>query len=420
MTRARLVAALPFVPAYIVVATWVAWATHDGGYFAVQRYPGALLAAALLLVLAIARPPGTLRRSPALLPLGLLAAWTAWNGLSLAWSSAPDHGWESTNALLTVVVMGFVLALTPWRPNSIMVLLGLWATAIAVIAAVDLITFGTGSDPGARLYEFRYLGPIGYANGTAALGAMAFWPLLAIAAGPQSKAWIRVLALPTGVLLLAWALLPQSRGTMVAGVVVAPLFLAMSGHRIRVLTRMLVTAVALVICINPLFDVYSAAVEKRPLDAVVETAVTRAGIAVAVALVASLVLVIVERGVRPSERTLTWTRRIGIAATIVIVLGAAGVAAARQQHIRSGLSDRWHTFSSFADVVNTNTGARIGQVIPDKRDDYWKVAVKEFRNAPVVGSGVGASRSITRPTSATRRTRATCTACGCARCRTPA
>ena len=131
----------------------------------------------------------------------------------------------------------------------------------------------------------------------------------------------------------------------------------------------------------------------------VETAVTRAGIAVAVALVASLVLVIVERGVRPSERTLTWTRRVGIAATIAIVLGAAGVAAARQQHIRSGLSDRWHTFSSFADVVNTNTGARIGQVIPDKRYDYWKVAVKEFRNAPIVGSGAGASRSATRPTS---------------------
>jgi len=389
VTRARLAAAVPFVPAYIVVATWVAWATHDGGYFAVQRYPGALLAAALLLVLAIARPRGALRRSPALLPLGLLAAWTAWNGLSLAWSSAPDHGWESTNALLTVVVMGFVLALTPWRASSIMVLLGLWASAIVVIAAVDLITFGTASDPGARLYEFRYLGPIGYANGTAALGAMAFWPLLAIAASPRSKAWIRVLALPAGVLLLAWALLPQSRGTMVAGLVVAPLFLALSGHRVRVLTRMLVTAGALVICIDPLFDVYTAAVEKRPLDAVVETAVTRAGIAVAVALVASLVLVVVERGVRPGERTLVWTRRIGIAATIAIVLGAVGVGAVRQQHIRSGLSDRWHTFSSFADVVNTNTGARIGQVIPDKRYDYWKVAVKEFRNAPVVGSGVG-------------------------------
>jgi hypothetical protein len=389
VTRARLAAALPFVPAYIVVATWVVWATHDGGYFAVQRYPGALLAAALLLVLAIARPPGTLRRSPALLPLGLLAAWTAWNGLSIAWSSAPDHGWESTNALLTMVVMGFVLALTPWRAGSLMLLLGLWAAAIAVIAGVDLISFGTTSDPGARMFEFRYLGPIGYANGSAALGAMAFWPLLAIAADPRPRAAIRVLALPAGVLALAWALLPQSRGTIAAGLLVIPLFIAFSAHRVRVLTRLAVTAGALLICIDPLFDVYTTAVEKRPLDDVVETAVTRTGIAVLVTLAASLVLVAAERGVRPSERTLSWTRRAGVVATIAIVLGAAGVAVARQQHIRSGVSDRWHTFSSFADVVNPDSGARIGQVLPDKRYDYWKVALREFRDAPLIGSGVG-------------------------------
>ena len=360
-----------------------------GGYFAVQRYPGALLAAALLLVLAIARPPGTLRRSPALLPLGLLAAWTAWNGLSLAWSSAPDHGWESTNALLTVVVMGFVLALTPWRPNSIMVLLGLWATAIAVIAAVDLITFGTGSDPGARLYEFRYLGPIGYANGTAALGAMAFWPLLAIAAGPQSKAWIRVLALPTGVLLLAWALLPQSRGTMIAGVVVVPLFLAMSGHRIRVLTRMLVTAVGA-------GDLHQPAVRRLQRGGREAATGRRCG----------------DRGHARGDRGRGRAGRLARAGDRRTRRAAERAHAhvdpprrhrrhdrhrARRRRGRrrppaahpSGLSDRWHTFSSFADVVNTNTGARIGQVIPDKRYDYWKVAVKEFRNAPVVGSGVG-------------------------------
>jgi hypothetical protein len=285
--------------------------------------------------------------------------------------------------------MGFVLALTPWRPRSLMILLGVWAGAIAVIAAVDLITFATTADPGARLFVSRYLGPIGYANGNAALGAMAFWPLLAIAADPRAKTWVRVVALPAGVLVVAWALLSQSRGTMVSGLVVVPLFLALSANRVRVLTRMAVTAAVLVICVNPLFDVYTASVEKRPLGDVADTAVTRAGIAVLIALVASLVLVAIERGMRPSERTITWTRRVGVAAAIVIVLGAAGVAAARQQPIRSGLSDRWDTFSSYADVVNSNSGARIGQVIPDKRYDYWKVALKEFRNAPVVGSGVG-------------------------------
>ena len=84
-----------------------------------------------------------------------------------------------------------------------MALLVLWASAIAVIATVDLVTFATASGPGARLLESRYLGPIGYANGTAALGAMAFWPLLAVAAGRRFAAAARIVALPAACVVLA-------------------------------------------------------------------------------------------------------------------------------------------------------------------------------------------------------------------------
>jgi O-Antigen ligase len=388
--RERVAAALPFVPAFVVVATWIVWAPDGGGYFPIDRYPGALLAAGLLLVLAIARPPGALVRSAALLPLGLFAAWTVWNGISVAWSGAPDAGFEGANELLAVTLMGAVLAFTPWRMRSLLPLLVLWAGAIAVIAAVDLVTFVASSDPGSRLLESRYLGPIGYSNGSAALGAMAFWPLLAVAAGgPRFPAVARVVALPAAVLVLAWALLPQSRGTMLAGFAVIPLFIAMSSHRVRVLTRMAVTGGALVICVPALFEVYTASREKRGIDDVVETAVTRTGIAVAIALAASLLLVAIERRARPSEQTVRWTRRVGVALTVLLVVGAAGVGVARQEQIRSGLADRWDTFSSFADVVNTDTGARIGQILPDKRYDYWKVSYAAFRDAPVVGGGAG-------------------------------
>jgi tetratricopeptide (TPR) repeat protein len=385
--RAR--SALPFVPAFAVAATWVVWAIDDGGYFAIDRYPGALLAAGLLLTLAVARPPGSLVRSPALLPLALLGAWAVWNGVSLAWSSAPDNGWESTNELLAAVVMGAVMAFTPWRPRSVTALFGFWAAAIALVAVVDLVTFGTTSDPGSRLLEARYLGPVGYVNGTAALGAMAFWPLLAIAAAPRLHPAVRVVALPAAVAVLAWALLPQSRGTVLAGLVAIPLFVAFSSHRVQVLARMVVVAGSLLIAVPALFDVYTAAAEHRALDTVVETAVIRTGIATGVALLASLLLVAAERRARPSERTLRWTRRVGVAAVVVAVLAGAGVAAASQERIRSGVSDRWHTFSSFADVVNTNTGPRIGQVVPDKRYDYWRTALEAFRDQPVVGTGIG-------------------------------
>jgi hypothetical protein len=389
VTRARLVAALPFVPAFVVAGTWVVWATDGGGYFPIDRYPGALLAAGLLLVIAIARPPGALVRSPALLPLALFASWTAWNGLSVAWTSAPDSGWEGTNELLTVTVMGMVMAFTPWRPRSVTGLMALWAAAITVIGVVDFATFAASSDPGSRLLESRYLGPIGYANGSAALGAMAFWPLLAVAAAPRFPAAVRIVALPAAVAVLAWALLPQSRGTMIGGLAVVPLFIALSSHRTQVVTRLLVVGGALVIAVPSLFEVYTASRENRGLDDVVETAASRTAIAVVLTLVASIVLVAVERQVRPTERTLRWTRRLGVAAVILLVLGSASVAAARQAQIRSGVSDRWDTFSSFADVVNEETGARIGQIIPDKRYDYWKVAVAAYRDEPVVGIGAG-------------------------------
>ena len=387
--RGRPLALLPFVPAVVVAATWVVWATDGGGYFPSDRYPGALLAAALLLTIAIARPSGALIRSPALLPLGLLTAWTAWNALSLLWTDAPDNGWESVNELLAVIVMGAVIALTPWRPRSATALVVLWAAAIAVIAAVDLTTFGLTSDPGARLLESRYLGPIGYANGTAALGGMAFWPLLAVAAGPRFPLAARVVALPAAVVVLAWALLPQSRGTMLAGIAVAPLFLALSSHRVRVLTRGAVVAGCLVIAVPTLFDVYTTSREQHPLDGVVETAVLRTGLAAAIALVASVLLVAAERRVQPGEVGQRRIRRAGVIALVAVLVGGVAVLAASQGSIRSSLSDRWDTFSSRADVENTQTGARIGQVVPDKRYDYWTVAWRAFRGDRLAGIGAG-------------------------------
>jgi tetratricopeptide (TPR) repeat protein len=390
VARARAGAVLPFVPAILVAATWIVWVPDSGGYFPIDRYPGALLAAGLLLVLAIARPAGALVASPALVPLGLFAAWTAWNAVSMAWTGAADAGWEGTNELFAVTVMGAVMALTPWGRRSATALVMAWGAAVAVIAAVDLVTFGTAADPGARVLESRYLGPIGYANGSAALGGMAFWPLLAVASGPRFHPAARVAALPAAVVTLAWALLPQSRGTMLAGLAVLPLFLALSSHRARVLTRLVVVAGGLVIALPSLFEVYTASREARGLDGVVETAVTRTGIAAAVALAASLVLVASEHRVRPGRVAVRRIRLTGVVALVAVLVGGVAVAAASQERIRTSLSDRWDTFSSNADVVNTQTGARIGQVVPDKRYDYWTVALRAFRSAPVAGLGAGA------------------------------
>jgi tetratricopeptide (TPR) repeat protein len=388
-TRGRLAAVAPFIPASIVAATWVVWAAANGGYFPIARYPGALLAAGLLLTIAVARPHGALVRSPALIPLGLLTAWTAWHGLSVIWTDAPDIGWESTNGLLAVTVMAAVIVATPWRPRGVLALVALWGCAIAAIAVVDLVSLGLDPAPGQWLDHSRYTGPIGYPNGTAALGAMAFWPLLAVAGAPRFPVAVRILALPAGVAVLAWALLPQSRGMMLAGLIALPLFVALSSHRVRVLTRLLVTAGALALAVPALFDVYTASANLEPLDDVVETAVLRAGLAVAMAFVASVVLVAVEQRVRPGVAAQRRIRRVGVAALVLTLLVGAGAAVASQEHIRTELSDRWDTFSSDANIDNTDTGPRFGLVVPDQRYDYWKVALAAFREQPVAGIGAG-------------------------------
>jgi tetratricopeptide (TPR) repeat protein len=50
--------------------------------------------------------------------------------------------------------------------------------------------------------------------------------------------------------------------------------------------------------------------------------------------------------------------------------------------------DRWEVFSG-PQVENAETGPRIGQAVPDKRADYWGVALDAFGEHPVAGVGAG-------------------------------
>jgi O-Antigen ligase len=383
----RLATVAPFVPAAIVGAIWITWAVRDGGYFASAWYPAGLLTAGLLLTLAVARPRGSFAPSPATLALALLAAWTAWNAVSLLWTEAPGAGREETNKLLTVVMMGAVIAATPWRPRSAFALLGAWAAAIAVIGAIDLAAFALSSHPQTWVLEGRYLGPTGYPNGSAALGALAFWPLLALSARPATPGALRVAALPAAVVALMWGLLPQSRATMLAAAAVAVLFVALSPQRWRVLARLAIVGGALLLCVPSLFDVYTTARELRPIGDAVDEAVFRVAVAAVLALCASYALVGIEGRVTPSARTQARARRVAVAACVLVVLAGAAAAAASYQRIADSLENRLDTFASDAAVENTQTGARLGQVTADKRYDYWTIAWRAFRDQPVAGIG---------------------------------
>jgi hypothetical protein len=386
---ARITTVLPLLPGFAVAAIWIVWAVRDGGYFPSSWYPAGLLAAGLLLTLAVARPAGAFARAPGGAALLLLAGWTAWNALSLLWSDAPGAGREETNKLLVVLVMAVLMWATPWSLRSVWVLLGAWSGAVTAIAVVDLASFALAARPEAFLLESRYLGPTGYANGTAALGAMAFWPLLALSARPSVPPPLRVAALPAAVVTALWALLPQSRGTMLAGAAVVVVFVAFAPNRVRVLTRLAVVGGALWLCVPSLFEVYTASREGRPLADLADDAVARVALAGVLALAASVVLVLLEARARPSERVVRGLRRAGVAAVVLALVAVCVGAAVSRERIADSVSERWDTFASDASIENTQTGNRLGQVTADKRYDYWRVALDAYRERPVAGIGAG-------------------------------
>ena len=380
---------VPFVPAALGLALCMAWAWSDGGYFGRDWYPGGLAAAALLVTVGCARlgRRGAWARGVAL-PLALLAALAAWHGLSLLWSDARGSAWEATNELLAVLAVVALIASAPWRTGGVWLVLGLWGAGICAMAAVDLIGFAGEARPEARLLESRYVGPLGYANGTAALAAMSAWPLLLLSARPATPLWARAAAFPGAVLLIGWSLLPQSRGTLGALVVMAAVAVALSRERARVGVRVLAVAALAALAAGPAWDVYSASREARPLGPVVDDAVRAIAVSVAIAVLISLALLAIEAALRDRSALQRALRRAGwvvAGATAVAVIALTVVYGGRAA---DGVRDRWEVFSG-PPVENLETGARIGQAVADKRADYWDVALDGFAAHPVAGVGAG-------------------------------
>ena len=114
---------------------------------------------------------------------------------------------------------------------------------------------------------------------------------------------------------------------------------------------------------------------------------------------------------RPSARRWRALRRAGVAALRAASCWPARSSPPRRyERISDSARDRWDTFASDAAVENTQTGARLGQVIADKRYDYWTVALDGVpRPARGRHRRRAASSRCTRPRRRTRSTRATCT-----------
>jgi O-antigen ligase len=330
------------------------WAAEEGGYAPTTWYPGALLFLALLAVLAIS--PG-MRARPAprtWAAIALLAAFTAWSFLSVAWAGVQGDAWDGANRTLLYAVVYATFALLRWRAPEAGVVLGLFAVGAAAIGGLALAWEGAEAFNGNRLAA-----PTGYENASAALFLMAFWPAVALSARPEVHWAARSLLLAAGGLLLQLALLAQSRGSLLAGSIALVVLVALSRDRLRLLAVLLVVAAAVAATLVQLLDVVAAGSE-----ADVRQAVGAERVAVALSTLGLLLLGAFAFAVGRGWQ-LTARGRIAAVVAAGVVLAAVCAAAA-----------------TWALLDAPRPGLETG------RYDMWRVAAGEFADHPLLGVGV--------------------------------
>jgi hypothetical protein len=386
--HARLAAAAPVLPAAALFALWAVLTQLDGGYFATTWYPAGLVVCGLLATVTIAGrlapPPGPALR----VALGCLAALTAWSFASMLWAGWPASAWETSNQLLVLVLGAWIVALTPWTRRSAAIVLGLWALATAGECAAELVRALRASDLSPWFVVGRWDEPTGYPNGAAAVAVLAAWPALVLSARRETPAPAQVLLLPVAVFLLLFSLIAQSRGAILALIVVAPVLLAISSHRLRLLARMAVAGTAVALSMDRIFAVYTAAITGRPVIPALHAAGEAIGLAVALAAVAAGALALFERRFLPGPRVVRAASRATAAAFALAALVALVLAAAHAGQIADGIGSRWQTMEAGVQK-DSPTGPRFGADISDERVDYWRVSLDLFRDAPLGGVGSG-------------------------------
>ena len=372
-------ALLPFLPAIAALAAWLFWLAAEGGYFPRDYLPAGLIATVLVGLFAVFGGAPLPKPGVARIALLLLVSGVALSFLSILWADSPGAAFDASVKLGVLLAVTWLVAITPWTPRSAATMLGAWAVGAAVIAAIALAAAAAGHGSIDIVRYGRFAEPIGYTNGVAALGVMAFLPALALAARSEVPVALQGLLLASACFLLELALLPQSRAALVALACGTPLLLAISPGRVWLLLRMALVAAVAVLAIHPVLEVYEAANSGGdPMQAL-----RSAWNAMAITSLAAGALGV---GAGLIQRRTTWRPRVrlprhrtvvGIVLVTLIVVGAAGVASRGGIHIGDG-----------HETVGEG-GSRISSLDPEERIDYWRVALDMFDSRPLEGRGAG-------------------------------
>ncbi|HEX7292905.1 MAG TPA: O-antigen ligase family protein [Solirubrobacterales bacterium] len=382
----RLIGANPSAPLLAVATVLCVWMGADeGGFHGTTFLPMTLALLALLVVGLLALPlPRPSRAQWA--AIGLIAGYAAWSYLSITWADQQGMAWDGANRTAMYAIVFALFALWPIRGSVAAAIAAAYALGIAGLGIVELIRAGATENPIAFLNEGRLSEPTGYANANVALWMTAFWPALLLAGRRELPAWLRGPLLGSAGLLVALAMLGQSRGWVVIMPAMVLLAIALIPGRGRTIAALALVAVAVAAISDPLLEVF----RQFDADTVGSQGMDEAARATLVAFVlltfAGVAWAMVDRApvIGSAGRKRAGTALVvGFAVTCLV--GVAAFSVVRGNPL-SETADAWNEFKD-GTADSSSGNARLGTIGGSYRYDYWQVAWESFEEHPLIGIG---------------------------------
>jgi hypothetical protein len=306
---------------------------------------------------------------------GLLAAFVAWNGLSLWWSIVPDRSWNYFNRGLVYaafLAIGLLAgSATPRAARVVALGLGVLLGAVLLWALAGKVVPAFFSD-GARVARLR--NPVGYWNGLALLADISLPLYLWLAARRRDLAALGLY------LAFVALLLTYSRAGVVVAVLVVAAWLAMGVERqqsVAALVASLPTGLGVAAVGLALPGI---AKNLQPHSVRVRDG---AWFGLALLLGAVLVAYLARRDLRTIEQ--------GALALAAVLLVAGGIVA---------LAAKGGFLAEFrgTDTPEVTQGSqRLTSVSSNNRWTWWKESWRIFEKAPAGGKGAGSFEVARRP-----------------------
>jgi hypothetical protein len=384
------------VPALAVVALLVYWAAHGGGYAPTTWEPSALvvlgLLAATVFGLGFARIRLTRASAIGLAALGL---YVAWSYLSIAWAAAPGDALDGSNRTLLYGLLFALFAVLPWRSWTAGVTLTAFALGIGAVALVTLVRVGSSGDVAGMFSDGRLVAPTDYVNATAAMFMVGSVVAIALGARGELPVALRAALLALATVSLQAAVLCESRGWLFTLPIVLVAALAIMRDRLRFALWALLPIAGALASLPALLDVFrrvdaatSSGTPAQVRTELIDAGSHAVGIALpcaGVVLVVALLLALLDRRARISDRLIRNANRAACGIAIVAAVAGVGVGlVATHGRPDRSIARYWDRSNGYK--YGASGGSRFALVGSD-RPDFWRLSLRAFADHPVGGLG---------------------------------